>query len=127
MNQEPHTPISAAAEAALTTQACIFSLVNCRTVAVVGLSPKTHRDSYEVAQYMQRKGWRIIPINPNASEILGEKAYPTLMDAARENRIGLVNVFRNSADVPPVKMSTPFTKSILTKPAGPPLAPWMEK
>ena len=102
MTQEPHTPISAAAEAALTTQACIFSLANCRTVAVVGLSPKTHRDSYEVAQYMQRKGWRIIPINPNASEILGEKAYPTLMDAARENRIELVNVFRNSADVPPV-------------------------
>lgn len=73
-----------------------------RTVAVVGLSPKTHRDSFEVAQYMQQQGWRIIPINPNAAEILGEKAYPTLLEAAQHETIELVNVFRNSADVPPV-------------------------
>jgi predicted CoA-binding protein len=77
-------------------------LKNYRTVAVVGLSPKPHRDSFGVARYMQAHGWRIIPINPNASEILGEKAYPTLTDAAREHRIELVDVFRNSADVPPV-------------------------
>ena len=102
MSQEHPAPLSAAAAAALTASACAFALAQCRTVAVVGLSPKTHRDSYEVAHYMQRKGWRIIPINPNASEILGEKAYPTLMDAAKEHRIDLVNVFRNSADVPPV-------------------------
>ena len=73
-----------------------------RTVAVVGLSPKPHRDSFGVARYLQAHGWRIVPINPNASEILGEKAYPTLTEAAREHRIELVNVFRNSADVPPV-------------------------
>ena len=73
-----------------------------RTVAVVGLSPKPHRDSFGVAQYMQAQGWRIVPINPNASEILGEKAYATLTDAARDHRIELVDVFRNSADVPPV-------------------------
>lgn len=73
-----------------------------RTVAVVGLSPKTHRDSFEVARYMQAQGWRIIPINPNAAEILGEKAYASLTAAARHETIGLVNVFRNSADVPPV-------------------------
>ena len=73
-----------------------------RTVAVVGLSPKVHRDSFEVAQYMQSHGWRIIPINPNASEILGETAYPSLQEAARHHPIELVNVFRNSAEVPPV-------------------------
>ena len=73
-----------------------------RTVAVVGLSPKVHRDSFEVAQYMQSHGWRIIPINPNASEILGETAYPSLQEAARHHPIELVNVFRNSGDVPPV-------------------------
>ncbi len=73
-----------------------------RTVAVVGLSPKVHRDSFEVAQYMQAHGWRIIPINPNASEILGETAYPSLQEAARHHPIELVNVFRNSAEVPPV-------------------------
>ena len=77
-------------------------LANYRTVAVVGLSPKPHRASFEVSQYMQQQGWRIIPINPNASEILGEKAYPTLGEAAQHETIELVNVFRNSADVPPV-------------------------
>jgi uncharacterized protein len=77
-----------------------------RTVAVVGLSPKPHRDSFRVAQYMQSQGWRIVPINPLAAAsgapILGEKVYATLTEAARERQIELVDVFRNSADVPPV-------------------------
>ena len=77
-------------------------LCKYRTVAVVGLSPKAHRESFGVAQYMQAQGWRIIPINPNASDILGETAYPSLTEAARHHTIGLVNVFRNSEDVPPV-------------------------
>jgi len=77
-------------------------LESCRTVAVVGLSPKPHRDSYQVARYMQAHGWRIVPINPNAAEILGEKAYPSLTEAARFERIELVNCFRNSADIPPI-------------------------
>jgi predicted CoA-binding protein len=77
-------------------------LARYRTVAVVGLSPKAHRESYGVAQYMQAQGWRIIPVNPNASEILGETAYPSLQVAARHHAIELVNVFRNSEDVPPV-------------------------
>ena len=77
-------------------------LARYRTVAVVGLSPKAHRESYGVAQYMQAHGWRIIPINPNASEILGETAYPSLTEAAHHHSIELVNVFRNSEDVPPV-------------------------
>ncbi len=79
-----------------------YILDHCRTVAVVGLSPKPHRDSFAVSRYMQAQEWRIIPINPNASSILGETAYPTLTEAARHHRIELVNVFRNSADVPPV-------------------------
>jgi len=73
-----------------------------RTVAVVGLSPKLHRESFKVSQYMQRQGWRIVPINPNASEILGEKVYSSLTEAAAAEKIDLVNVFRNSEDVPPV-------------------------
>ncbi len=77
-------------------------LQNCRTVAVVGLSPKPHRTSFDVTRYMQAHGWRIIPINPNAQEILGEKAYPSLLEAAKHEKIELVNVFRNSEDVPPV-------------------------
>lgn len=81
-------------------------LQHCRTVAVVGLSPKAHRASFEVAHYMQKQGWRIIPINPVAAAsgtpILGEKVYATLAEAAQHEKIELVDVFRNAEDVPPV-------------------------
>lgn len=77
-------------------------LASCRTVAVVGLSPKPHRASHEVAQYMQAHGWRIIPVNPNAREVLGQRAYASLAEAAQHERIDLVNVFRHSEDVPPI-------------------------
>lgn len=75
-------------------------LRTCRTVAVVGLSPKPHRDSWRVARYMQEHGWRIVPVNPNATEVLGERAYTTLAEAAREHAIDLVDVFRHSDQVP---------------------------
>ncbi len=81
-------------------------LRTCRTVAVVGLSPKSHRASFDVARYMQAHGWRIVPVNPVAAAsgepILGEKVYATLAEAARHEKIDLVNVFRHSEDVPPV-------------------------
>jgi predicted CoA-binding protein len=87
----------------MTEQETIAHIVSTpRTVAVVGLSPKEHRDSYRVAQYLQAQGWRIVPINPNAAQILGETAYPNLSAAAEHHTIELVDVFRNSADVPPV-------------------------
>ena len=77
-----------------------YILDNTRTAAVVGLSPKPHRDSYIVARVLQGHGWRVIPVNPAAlgTEILGEKVYATLADAAKEHRIDLVDVFRNSED-----------------------------
>lgn len=81
-------------------------LATCRTVAVVGLSPKPARDSYRVSQYMQAHGWRVIPVNPVAAGsgagILGEPVYASLTDAARVEAIDLVDVFRNSEEVPPV-------------------------
>jgi uncharacterized protein len=84
-------------------------LKTCKTIAVVGLSPKAHRDSYEVAEYMQSHGYRIIPINPVAAtpnspntSILGEKVYATLIDAAKVEKIDMVDCFRNSADIPPI-------------------------
>jgi hypothetical protein len=89
----------------MTQQAAIDHILSHhRTVAVVGLSPKPHRASYEVSEYMQRNGWRIIPVNPLAKvpEILGEKVYATLSEAAQHEQIDLVDVFRNSEDVPPV-------------------------
>ena len=85
------------------TQAAIRqSLAHCKTIAVVGLSPKPHRDSFRVAKYMQDHGFRIVPINPNAHEVLGEKAYASLTEAAQHARIDMVNCFRNSEDIPPI-------------------------
>ncbi len=55
-----------------------------------------------MARYMQGSGYRIIPVNPNEVEVLGEKAYATLLDAATHEKIDLVNCFRNSEDIPPI-------------------------
>ncbi len=78
------------------------SLAHCQTIAVVGLSPKPHRDSFRVSKYMQDHGFRIVPINPNAHEVLGEKAYASLTEAAQHVHIDMVNCFRNSEDIPPI-------------------------
>ena len=77
-------------------------LQGSRTIAVVGLSPKPERDSHHVAEYLQQQGYRIVPVNPMATEILGERCWPTLTEAAQHVRIDLVDVFRNSADVAPI-------------------------
>ncbi|MDI1341984.1 CoA-binding protein [Polaromonas sp.] len=79
-----------------------YILNHCRTIAVVGLSPKPHRASFDVARYMQGHGYRIVPVNPNVSEVLGEKAYASLTEAAQHEHIDLVNCFRNSEDIPPI-------------------------
>jgi predicted CoA-binding protein len=79
----------------------IFDLLQkSRTIAVVGLSSKSSRASYGVAQYLQGAGYRIIPVNPNETEVLGEKAFASL-DEVREP-VDIVNVFRRSEFVPPV-------------------------
>jgi len=73
---------------------------NCRTIAVVGLSSRKFRPSYGVAQYMQSAGYRIIPVNPGETEVLGEKAYASLEEAPE--KVDIVNVFRRSEFVPPI-------------------------
>jgi hypothetical protein len=75
-------------------------LRNTKTIAVVGLSSNPMRPSYGVAQYLQSAGYRIIPVNPNETEVLGEKSYPRLEDVPE--KVDLVDVFRRSEDVPPV-------------------------
>jgi len=77
-------------------------LARTRTIAVVGLSPNLQRPSHGVASYLQAHGFRIVPVNPNAAEVLGEKSFPTLSEAARHARIDLVDVFRRNEDVLPV-------------------------
>ena len=69
-------------------------LEECRTIAVVGLSSDPSRASHGVAGYMRRQGYTVIPVNPNETEVFGEKAYPDL--AAVPEKIDLVDVFRRS-------------------------------
>jgi predicted CoA-binding protein len=75
-------------------------LKTSRTIAVVGLSSKPHRPSYGVSRYMQSAGYRIIPVNPEEMEVLGEKAYATLEDIPE--RVDIVNIFRRSEAVPAI-------------------------
>jgi uncharacterized protein len=69
-------------------------LKDCRTIAVIGLSSNPARPSYRVAAYMQSQSHRVIPVNPNETNVLGEPAYPSL--AAVPDTIDLVNIFRKS-------------------------------
>src|SRR5208282_952283 len=71
-----------------------------KTIAVVGLSSNPMRPSFGVTEYMQSAGYRIIPVNPNETEVLGEKSYGRLEDV--QEKIEIVNVFRRANDVPPV-------------------------
>ena len=71
-----------------------------KTIAVVGLSSRRLRPSYGVSEYMQSHGYRIIPVNPAETEVLGEKAYPDLQSIPIP--IDIVNVFRRSEFVPEV-------------------------
>lgn|SRR5262245_24413616 len=73
-------------------EAIMSILDECRTIAVVGLSSDAWRPSHSVAAYMQRLGYRVIPVNPNETEVLGERAYDRLADVPE--RIDLVDVFR---------------------------------
>jgi predicted CoA-binding protein len=71
-----------------------------KTIAVVGLSSNPTRPSYGVAQYIKSAGYRIIPVNPNEKEVLGEKSYARLEEVPE--KIEVVDIFRRAEDVPPV-------------------------
>ena len=75
-------------------------LASAKTIAVVGLSPDPRRPSHGVARYLQRAGYRIIPVNPNADEVLGERAYPGLRQVP--DPVDVVEVFRRSEFVGPI-------------------------
>ncbi len=71
-----------------------------KTIAVVGLSSDPTKDSHSVAAYLQSQGYRIIPVNPRASEILGERCYPDLLSIPVP--LDVVDIFRPGQDVPPI-------------------------
>lgn len=75
-------------------------LQSAKTIASVGLSSNQEKESYWIASYLKEQGYHVIPVNPTADEILGEKAYPDLESVPEQ--IDVVQVFRRPEDVPPV-------------------------
>lgn len=72
----------------------------CKIIAVAGLSPKENRPSNQVARYLQKVGYKIVPVNPGQSEILGERCYPDLVSIPFS--VDIVDIFRRSDQVEPI-------------------------
>ncbi|MFQ6129515.1 MAG: CoA-binding protein [Candidatus Hadarchaeaceae archaeon] len=100
------------------------SILNYKTVAVVGLSKDSTKDSHKVAAYLKDHGYHIIPVNPFADEILGEKCYPGLLNIPEElqRTIEVVDIFRPSEDIPPIVKDAIQLK----RKCGRPHAVWMQ-
>jgi predicted CoA-binding protein len=77
-------------------------LGEARVVAVVGISSKPWRPSYQVASYLQEHGYRIVPVNPNEKEVLGEQVYASLLDIPDDVHVDVVDVFRRAEHTPEV-------------------------
>ncbi|HEX9262702.1 MAG TPA: CoA-binding protein [Candidatus Bathyarchaeia archaeon] len=99
-------------------------LDKCKTIAVVGLSRESTKESYIVSEHMQKHGFRIIPVNPFAYRILGEKSYKSLSEIPEnlKKRLDIVDVFRKAEDVPPVAEQAVKLK----KKYGKPCVFWMQ-
>ena len=99
-------------------------LTKYKTIAVVGLSRDPDKYSYRVSDYLKKHGFRIIPVNPFADEILGEKGYKSLLDIPAEiqKTIEIVDIFRPAKDVPPI-----VEQAVKLKEAhGKPSVVWMQ-
>jgi predicted CoA-binding protein len=77
-------------------------LGDVRTIAVVGLSSRSGRPSFEVGRYLQEHGYRIVPVNPNETEVFGEPAYASLLDVPDDVAVDVVDVFRRPEYTPEV-------------------------
>jgi uncharacterized protein len=77
-------------------------LATSKTIAVVGVSNKPERDSLRVARYLQEVGYRVVPVNPSLTEVLGEPCYPNLAAIPAEVAIDIVDVFRSPEFIPGV-------------------------
>jgi hypothetical protein len=99
-------------------------LTKYKTIAVVGLSREPDKDSYRVSAYLKKHGFRIIPVNPFADEVLGEKSYKSLLDIPAEiqKSIEIVDIFRPAKDVPPIVEQAVKLKEM----HGKPYVVWMQ-
>jgi uncharacterized protein len=77
-------------------------LRKAKTIAVVGLSDDATKPSHGVSSYLQSKGYKVVPINPKLTEVLGESAYASLAEAAKHEKIDIVDVFRRPDAVPAI-------------------------
>lgn len=95
-----------------------------KVIAVVGLSKELGKDSHRVSAYLQHHGYKIIPVNPFADEVLGEKSYKSLLDIPREiqKTIEIVDIFRPAQDVPPIVEQAVKLKQLY----GKPFVVWMQ-
>jgi predicted CoA-binding protein len=93
-------------------------LAKYRTVAVVGVSRDPSRDSHRVAKYLQGQGFRVIPVNPTADEVLGEKCFKSLLEMPDEiqRTIEIVDIFRPSSDTPAIVEQAVRLKELYDKP-----------
>jgi hypothetical protein len=82
----------------------IDQILAMHTIAVVGLSKDPSKPSHDVASYLRDHGYRIVPINPTLQEVLGEKAYPSLLSLpdSLKHEVDIVDIFRRAEDVPPI-------------------------
>ena len=106
------------------SQSQIKEILKYKVIAVVGLSKEPGKDSYKVSAYMKQHGYRIVPVNPFANEILGEKSYKSLIDIPPEiqKTIEIVDIFRPAKDVPSI-----VEKAIKLRTAnGKPSVVWMQ-
>jgi predicted CoA-binding protein len=99
-------------------------LTRYKTVAIVGLSKDPSKASYEVAEYLKKHGFHIVPVNPTADEILGDKSYKSLLEIPVETQetLEIVDIFRPSADVPPIVEQAVQLKRLY----GVPYVVWMQ-
>ena len=99
-------------------------LTKYKNVAVVGLSKEPGKDSHRVSAYLKQHGYRIIPVNPFADEVLGEKSYKSLLDIPTEiqKTIEIVDIFRPAKDVPPVVDQAIKLRTLF----GRPFVVWMQ-
>jgi predicted CoA-binding protein len=99
-------------------------LATSKTIAVVGLSREPEKESHRVASYLKKHRYRIIPVNPFADEVLGEKSYKSLLDIPSEiqKTVDIVDIFRRAEDVPPVVEQAVKLK----EKSGKPSVVWMQ-
>lgn len=76
-----------------------MNLDSIKTIAIIGLSDNPDRPSFQVAQYLINQGYKIIPVNPNITEVFGQKAYPNLSSIPKDINIDIIDVFRKSEEI----------------------------